>query len=548
MLKLSSFRSVASVAVLCAFTSSGTAQTVQWMRQGGWGGQGQGIAYDASENCYVVGMVGDPALFDQDTMASHFADAFIAKYDPAGVLQWVRTGGGELAEQASDIVVDAAGNAYVTGYIATNGVLPTVEFDGTVITGLGATDLFVAKYDPSGTLQWFRYGGGALAEQGRGIAFTPDGDLVVSGFFQGTAVFGADTLVSAGLGDIVLLKYDTNGNQLWSARNGGPGDEQAGKLTTLPNGDIAMVGEFQQTVVFGGSSITSTGLANIFLARYNAAGDALWAVRAGSTTGFAADVAFDIDHAANGDLVFCGEIAGTADFGGLTVPTNGSLDVFIARYDGTGAPIWVRHGGGPQQDHAYGVSVDADGNSYLTGQADDGASTMFDSILLAPFGNESVFLAKYDAAGAVQWVRRYAPGSGRAVATLPGGCLYFTGGASGIVGQPAFDSIPWQYVDRAIFSAQFCAPLSTALPDETTTSQFLLYPNPVADVLTVQLAHFKIADAELQLLDATGRVVQRARVRTGQQQVDVSALPTAVYQAILLQGNAVQSAQIVIMR
>ncbi|MBK9075756.1 MAG: hypothetical protein IPL77_12400 [Flavobacteriales bacterium] len=152
-------------------------------------------------------------------------------------------------------------------------------------------------------------------------------------------MFGADTLVSAGLGDIVLLKYDTNGNQLWSARNGGPGDEQAGKLTTLPNGDIAMVGEFQQTVVFGGSSITSTGLANIFLARYNAAGDALWAVRAGSTTGFAADVAFDIDHAANGDLVFCGEIAGTADFGGLTVPTNGSLDVFIARYDGTGAPI-----------------------------------------------------------------------------------------------------------------------------------------------------------------------------------------------------------------
>ncbi|MBK9075757.1 MAG: hypothetical protein IPL77_12405 [Flavobacteriales bacterium] len=144
MLKLSSFRSVASVAVLCAFTSSGTAQTVQWMRQGGWGGQGQGIAYDAAENCYVVGMVGDPALFDQDTMASHFADAFIAKYDPAGVLQWVRTGGGELAEQASDIVVDAAGNAYVTGYIATNGVLPTVAFDGTVISGLGATDLFVA--------------------------------------------------------------------------------------------------------------------------------------------------------------------------------------------------------------------------------------------------------------------------------------------------------------------------------------------------------------------------------------------------------------------
>src|SRR5690606_20042800 len=65
---------------------------VQWMRQGGLSGEGRGMATDAFGNAYTVGTVGDPALFDGDTSASHFADAFIAKYDADGLIQWVRTG------------------------------------------------------------------------------------------------------------------------------------------------------------------------------------------------------------------------------------------------------------------------------------------------------------------------------------------------------------------------------------------------------------------------------------------------------------------------
>lgn len=514
---------------------------VQWMRQGGLSGEGLGMATDPAGNAYTVGSVGAPALFDADTTASHFADAFIAKYDAAGIIQWVRTGGAELVDQVNDVVVDGAGNAYVTGFFTTNGPNPSVNFDGTVITGLGSLDLFLAKYDAAGTLQWVRTGGGTQAEEGRGVAITAAGLIVVSGYFQGTAEFSGQPLTSAGLSDVLLLAYDDAGDLVWATSDGGNGDDKANKLTALANGDVAVVGSFQGSANIGGSTVSTAGLSNAFLARYDGGGNGLWAVGAGSTVTFAGDEAYDVGEAPNGDVVFCGDIVGTADLDGVSLVPHGGRDIFIARYTGSGEVVWAHHAGGPQTDHGYGVALDGDGNSYLTGQADDGASTVFDTITLAPFGNEAVFLAKYDAAGAIQWVKRYAPGLGRAVAISDTDCLYFTGGASGIVGQPAFDSIPWQFVDRAIFTARFCADASAAIGEASPGTRPLLYPNPVSDRLTMAGVP---AGARITVLDATGRTVYQGSAGNT---VDASTWRPGLYTLVVLdrQGRSTREPLIV---
>lgn len=510
------------------FAGTGTNAQVQWMRQGGLSGEGRGMATDTAGNAFTVGSVGEPALFDDDSTASHFADAFIAKYDAGGMVQWVRTGGDDLVDQANDVVVDTEGNAYVTGFFTTNGLNPTVSFDGTVITGLGSMDLFLAKYDPAGTLQWVRSGGGILAEEGRGVAITPSGSIVVSGYFQGTAEFSGQTVISAGLSDALLLAFDDAGNLLWVTTDGGNGDEKANKVDALANGDMAVVGSFQGAPTIAGSVLSAAGLSSAFLARYDGSGIGQWAVGAGSTVTFAGDEAFDVDEAPNGDLVFCGDIVGTADFDGLSLVPNGGRDIFIARYSGTGNVLWAHHAGGPQADHGYGLSVDGGGNSFLTGQVDAGASTVFDSITLSPFGNQAVFLAKYDAAGAIQWVKRYAPGRGRDVAVSDNDCLYFTGGASGIVGQPAFDSIPWQYVDRAVFTAHFCEDMSTDMAEAAPGATPLLYPNPAADRLHIAALP---ANALITIMDATGRAVHHGSAVNN---VDVSTWPNGLYTLLVL--------------
>jgi hypothetical protein len=509
---------------------------VQWMRQGGIGGSGYAIAADAQLNTYVAGLVNDPALFDQDTTGSHFSDAFLAKYDPDGNVQWVRTGGSELIDRAADIVLDELGNAYITGFFNTNPINPTVAFGGTVLNGLGESDLFVAKYDANGNLVWIRYGGGELAEEGRGICLAANGDLVVSGFFQDVAVFDDDTLVSEGLSDVLLLGYDTDGNLLWSAHSGGTGDDVGHKLTALPNGHLALVGTFQGTATFGGTTLNALGIADLFLTRTNDIGEPLWAVHAGGSDPSTYDRARDIAYAPNGDLVLCGDITNAADFDGTIVPSNGSTDVFIARYTGDGDVVWVHHGGGPQFDFGYGLAVDDEGNSFLTGQADDGASTVFDSITLAPFGNEAVFLAKYDAAGAVQWVRRYAPGFGMDVAVLNNTCLYFTGSASGIVGQSAFDDVPWQYVDRSIFTALFCESSNVGIAEPEPAS-FVIHPVPAHDQLYVDAVRVNI---KASIIDATGRVIREVQLDPGTAQVSLSGLVAGAYALRLRTGEALR--------
>lgn len=420
----------------------------------------------------------------------------------------------------------------MTGFITTNGTNPTVEFDGQVLSGLGSSDLFVAKYDAGGTLQWIRRDGGSMADEGRGIVLTSSGEVVVSGSFQGTAVFGGDTLVSEGLSDVLLVSYDANGNVLWAQRYGGAGDDRANKLAALPGGDVVAVGDLQASVDFGGTVLTAAGLGDAFVARFDAMGSAVWAVRAGSAATFAVDQAFDVVPDANGDLLVCGEITGPSDIGGITLVPNGGIDLFIARFDGAGSVLWAHHAGGPQTDHAYGIAVDPLGNAYVTGQADAGASTVFDTITLDPFGNEAVFLARYDASGAVQWVERYAPGSGGAVEVDPEECLYITGGASGIVGQPAFDAIAWQYVDRAIFTARYCAAVSTQVPSVVAADDPWMHPNPAHEALTLHVPG-AVLNAPVLLVDELGCAHHHWTCTGPAMRIDLAAVQSGYYTVLV---------------
>jgi hypothetical protein len=96
------------------------------------------------------------------------------------------------------VAVDTAGNVYVTGY--TSGSL-----DGN--TNIGGTDMFLVKYNSTGTKQWTRQLGTASSDRGFGIAVDARGNVYVTGQTSG----GLDGNTSAGGGDMFLVKYDANG-------------------------------------------------------------------------------------------------------------------------------------------------------------------------------------------------------------------------------------------------------------------------------------------------------------------------------------------------
>ena len=99
------------------------------------------------------------------------------------------------------------------------------------------------------------------------------------------------TVTSSGLFDVFLAKYDVNGTLLWLKRAGGGGSDIAHGVTIDVSGSVAIVGEFQNTASFDSHSVTSAGLGNAFIAKYDSAGNNLWVRSGGSTTSFATDPA-----------------------------------------------------------------------------------------------------------------------------------------------------------------------------------------------------------------------------------------------------------------
>ncbi|MDX9776786.1 MAG: SBBP repeat-containing protein, partial [Petrimonas sp.] len=96
----------------------------------------------------------------------------------------------------------SSGNCYVTGNF--NG---TASFGATNLTCSGDYDIFVAILNTSGAWQWAVQAGGAGTDQGNSIAVDSSGNCYVTGYFSGTASFGATNLTSSGGDDIFVAKY-----------------------------------------------------------------------------------------------------------------------------------------------------------------------------------------------------------------------------------------------------------------------------------------------------------------------------------------------------
>ena len=118
----------------------------------------------------------------------------------------------------------------MTGLINGSATFGQGEVNQTTLNSAGIDDIFVAKYDSAGLLQWVRRAGGTGSDQGISIAV--DGsDIYLTGFFNGTATFGQGqtnqtTLNSAGIDDIFVTKYDSAGVLQWVRRAGGTGSDQ----------------------------------------------------------------------------------------------------------------------------------------------------------------------------------------------------------------------------------------------------------------------------------------------------------------------------------
>jgi hypothetical protein len=160
------------------------------------------------------------------------------------------------------IAVDAAGNVYITGSYKYNST-----FGATSLSSAGINDIFVAKYNTSGSLQWVQSAGGTNEDGGYGIAIDAAGNVYITGYYYQTATFGATSITSAGSSDIVVAKYNTSGSLQWVQSAGGTSSDRGYRIAVNAAQNVYIIGNYNETATFGTTSKTSAGSSDIFVVR-----------------------------------------------------------------------------------------------------------------------------------------------------------------------------------------------------------------------------------------------------------------------------------------
>jgi hypothetical protein len=278
----------------------------------------------------------------------------------------------------------------VTGYFGYFG--SAVDFGGGPLTSAGGPDIFVAQFSAAGVHEWSRGMGGTGQDTGLSVGVDGGGNVVVTGYFQGTVNFGGSPLTSAGGTDIFLMKYSAAGAHVWSKRFGGASDDRGVGIAVSGAGDIVMTGYFNATADFGGGPHVSTGGVDIFLAKYSSAGAHTWSKVFGTSYGYG-DVSRGVSLDASGNIALTGSILGPVDFGGGALAENGSYDIFVAKFSTSGAHLWSKRFGVLYDDHGDAIVMDAGGNVIVAGDFFEGVN-FGGSTLLSP-GNVNGFLVKF---------------------------------------------------------------------------------------------------------------------------------------------------------
>ena len=358
---------------------------------------GYAVALDGSDNVCLAGYFNGTVDFGGGNLTSAGSnDVFLAKYDAGGAHVWSKKFGAGGFDDAYGVAVDGGDNVYVVGYF--NG---TVDFGGGGLVSAGSGDMFIAKYNSAGTHLWSKRFGSTLLDLGLGVAVDGSNNVLLTGSFRGTVDFGGGGLVAPGGSDVVVAKFDANGNHVWSQRFGSTLSEAGNTVAVDASGNVIVGGQFQGTVSFGGGALVASST-DMFLAKYNSAGLHQWSVDFGGT---GSDIGLAAAVDVSGNVFYTGYFSDTVNFGGGNRVSVGGTDIFLAKYSSAGAHQWSHAFGSALNDEGKGVAVDSDLNVTMTGEYQD--TIDFGGGGLMSAGTWDMIVATYDAAGVHQWSQRF---------------------------------------------------------------------------------------------------------------------------------------------
>ena len=370
------------------------------------------IETDASGNSYITGYVGSIADFGSFS-STHLGsqDIFVAKINSSGDFLWVKSFGGTNVERGLDIALDNNGNLYLTGYFFGN-----ANFGTTVLSSNGGSrDLFLAKINASnGNVVWALNEGGVDAETGHSVTCDNQGNVIVCGQFEGSLSVGANTYtttINAGTGTlaqgILLIKYNSSGNLLWSKSGISSANNNALAIHHDASDNLYITGNFSEDLTIDGTLISNQQLNAGYIAKFQANGSMSWFRKIAANSLSPVDLKISSSNIYltgnfQNNLIYYG--ANSTD----TVYTSFQNNFYLLKVNSNGSFTWGESLGSNNALEVKSLGLNSLGDAFVTGTFECNFEEIRlnkGSALWTSIGKKDIFAVKYSGSGSRSWER-----------------------------------------------------------------------------------------------------------------------------------------------
>ena len=338
------------------------------------------------------------SLFVVLVFSSAFSQTFV----------WGTTLAGSSSQWIRDVDVDPDGNVIVGGWSYSNASIDTIDLTCIAYDGI------VAKLNSDGDALWAQRVGGTSQDGISLVEADMDGNVLVAGFFFGTASIGDTTITGTSSTDYdaYVAKFDPDGDLLWVKVIPGAGGQQIAGLASDGAGNVVVQIFFNDALFAGATSFSNSASTyyNSAIIKFDSSGAFQWKqqiegeVYTAGITSYAYNMYYrfgglDVDSAGNIYATGTFVSGDTLEVGSLTTTSYGGLDAYLVKFNSSGTPQWLRHGGGTSSDYGSDVAVDNSGNVFLTGWGY--SSMLFGSISMSATGY--TYVVRYNSSGSATW-------------------------------------------------------------------------------------------------------------------------------------------------
>jgi hypothetical protein len=483
---------------LCLISSiqlNAQAPAIEWQKTfGGTANETATNCIQTTDNGYLIS--GYTESNDGDVTGNHggFNDAWVVKLDNSGTLVWQNALGGPGNDFFIDMKQTTDGGYILIGRSDTNG--------GDVTGNHGLGDMWVAKLNNIGNLQWQKSLGGSSDDSGGSILQTADGGYIVIGTSEST---DGDVSGNHGGKDIWIAKINATGTIQWEKSLGGSGSDAASSIEETTDGGYIIGGESSSS---DGDVSVNQGDVDYWVVKINDTGAIQWQKSYG---GSSQDTLIAIKQTSDGGFIGVGfTLSNDGDVSG----NNGNYDIWVIKLDNAGNLQWQKTLGGSNLDAGWDVIISPNNHYIIVGDSQSNNGDVSGNHGLRDF-----WMIHLDEVGNVLWQKSM----GGSLGENAGGGQLTTDGGYIISGSTASNDgdVSGNHGASDFWVVKLATdPLGIY---DNTIQNFSIYPNPASDIIQIKI------NATIEKIVIYNEQGMQVLSEVNTNKVDVSSLAVGVY-------------------